>query len=179
MFFKEKFIRNTFFISLALILSFPLYDIFIAYPSFISALKEGVKEESIKTTEHLASMLEISDETAIIHPDKFNDLEKDFNFIKIKFFRPDGTVTYSTDPEDIGAINTRKYFLEVVAKGTPYAKFVEKETRSLEGHLMLVDNVETYVPIMKDGKFLGAFEIYYDVTSRKSLLNKLRPNPLY
>jgi signal transduction histidine kinase len=35
------------------------------------------------------------------------------------------------------------------------------------------DVLETYVPLMHNGEFLGAFEIYYDITSRKSHLDKL------
>jgi hypothetical protein len=38
---------------------------------------------------------------------------------------------------------------------------------------MSVDVVETYVPLMKDGLFLGAFEIYYDITEKKQNLERL------
>jgi DNA repair exonuclease SbcCD ATPase subunit len=38
---------------------------------------------------------------------------------------------------------------------------------------MSVDVVETYVPLMSDGVFQGAFEIYYDITARKQQLDKL------
>jgi signal transduction histidine kinase len=38
---------------------------------------------------------------------------------------------------------------------------------------MPADVVETYVPLMKDKAFLGAFEIYYDITAKKAELNSL------
>jgi preprotein translocase subunit YajC len=38
---------------------------------------------------------------------------------------------------------------------------------------MSVDVVEAYVPLMSDGIFRGAFEIYYDITDRKQQLDKL------
>ncbi len=38
---------------------------------------------------------------------------------------------------------------------------------------MTSDVLETYVPIMNDGRVLGAFEIYYDITDRKKHLDKL------
>jgi hypothetical protein len=38
---------------------------------------------------------------------------------------------------------------------------------------MSVDVVETYVPLMRDGNFRGAFKIYYDITARKQQLDKL------
>ncbi len=172
--FKEKFLRNILLLSFGILLIFPLYNIFIAYPSFISALKEDVKEESIRTTEHLLSMTKLSEDQLQVNLDLIEAVKKDFNLIKIKVFSPSGKIIYSTDPEDIGNLNKRKYFQEIVAKGNPYVKIVEKQTKSLEGQLMDVDNVETYVPIMNKGKFLGAFEIYYDVTDRKKRFNKLR-----
>ena len=39
--------------------------------------------------------------------------------------------------------------------------------------MVTVDVIETYIPIMSNGKFIGAFEIYYDITERKKELDKL------
>jgi putative nucleotidyltransferase with HDIG domain len=39
---------------------------------------------------------------------------------------------------------------------------------------MKADVVETYVPIMDGKRFLGAFEIYYNITDRKQRFNQLR-----
>jgi hypothetical protein len=33
--------------------------------------------------------------------------------------------------------------------------------------------LETYIPIIKNDKFIGAFEIYYNITDRKERLDKL------
>jgi hypothetical protein len=35
------------------------------------------------------------------------------------------------------------------------------------------DVEETYVPIIKNNNFVGAFEIYYDITAEKERLDKL------
>ena len=172
--FKEKFTRKIILLSFAILLIFPLYNIIFAYPSFISALKEDVKEESIRTANHLLSLMKLSGESLQYKPETIEAVKKSFNLIKIKVFSPSGKTTYSTDPKDLGKINQNKIFHEIVAKGGTYVKIVEKNTKSLEGQLMAVDNVETYVPIMNNGKFLGAFEIYYDVTERKERFNKLR-----
>jgi hypothetical protein len=53
-----------------------------------------------------------------------------------------------------------------VAKGKVITKGIQKETKSLEGHLMSVDVVETYVLLVNNGIFFGAFEIYYDINWR-------------
>ncbi len=74
---------------------------------------------------------------------------------------------------EVGEINQRRYFHDIVAKGKVYAKVVPKDKESLEGRKVTSDVLETYVPLMNDGRFLGAFEIYYDITDRKKQLDKL------
>jgi len=44
---------------------------------------------------------------------------------------------------------------------------------TLEKQVMPADVVETYVPIMKDGKMIGVFEIYYDISAEKNELRSL------
>ena len=61
----------------------------------------------------------------------------------------------------------------IFAKGAVHTKVIWKEQKSLEGKTMASDVVETYVPLMKDGQFRGAFEIYYDITAKKQQLDKL------
>jgi PAS domain S-box-containing protein len=50
---------------------------------------------------------------------------------------------------------------------------VPKDTVSLEGSRVAADVVETYVPLMNGDNFLGAFEIYHDITDRKKQLDNL------
>ena len=50
---------------------------------------------------------------------------------------------------------------------------MNRDTKTLEGRVVWSDVVETYVPIMNGNKFRGAFEIYYDISSRKENLDKL------
>jgi diguanylate cyclase (GGDEF)-like protein len=177
--FKIKFIRNILLASLSIAIIMPLYNIFIAYPSFISALKEDVTEDSIRTAGHLMSMLniqstELNKDFFRANQDIIETIRKNLNIIKIKVFSPSGEVIYSTDSEDMGSINKKQYFHEIVVKGQTHTKVVQKDTRSLEGQLMKADNVETYVPIMNGDRFLGAFEIYYDITSKKERFDQLR-----
>ena len=184
--FKEKFLRNILLLSIAIILIFPLYDIFIAYPSFINALKKDSENDAKLTAVYLIRMLnirnlELNKESPavekivmLIDSDKIEHFKKDLNLMKLKIYLPSGENIYSTDPEDLGKINQNKLFHEIVAKGGTYVKIIKKDTKSLEGQLINVDVVETYVPIMKGDKFLGALEIYYDITVRKERLEKLR-----
>ena len=45
--------------------------------------------------------------------------------MKFKVFSKSGKTLFSTDPEDIGRINEKAYFHDIVAKGSVYTKFVK------------------------------------------------------
>ena len=97
----------------------------------------------------------------------------DFELMKIKVFASDGEIVYSTSEKDIGKINEKDYFHNIVAKGRVFSKVVYKDTKSLEGQVVNEDVVETYVPIMHAGSFIGAFEVYFDITANKNDLDGL------
>jgi|Deesub1362A_J573_1020465.scaffolds.fasta_scaffold00395_19 diguanylate cyclase (GGDEF)-like protein len=177
--FKTKFLRTVLFVSLVSVIMLPVYIIFFVYPSFTELLAESAENDAIRAATHLKDM-HISTETALtkdsLSPDfseMVEDVMKDFKLMKLKVFAPSGEIIYSTDPEDIGKVNKKWYFHQIVAKGKSYAKLVRKDTLSLEGQMVTADVVETYVPIMVDGEFVGAFEIYYDITVTKEKLNRL------
>ncbi len=52
------------------------------------------------------------------------------------------------------------------------AEFI-RQCESLEDQTATADVVETYVPIMKDDVFVGAFEIYYDIYARTEATGQL------
>jgi response regulator RpfG family c-di-GMP phosphodiesterase len=54
-----------------------------------------------------------------------------------------------------------------------YSKIVRKHGETLEHRVVGSDVDEVYVPIVRDGVFIGAFEIYYDITARKQILDAL------
>ncbi|MEJ2254167.1 MAG: EAL domain-containing protein [Nitrospirota bacterium] len=149
-----------------------VHTIFFVHPSFIKSVTENSKMEAFRVGQHLASMY-FSDGRKITREDlppnfirHIEDLKMDFTFFKLKLFSPTGEVVFSTDEGDVGTTNAEPYFQDVVAKGRTYAKVVQRGRQSIEHQTMQDDVVETYVPIMDRGTFLGAFELYYDVGSR-------------
>ena len=100
-------------------------------------------------------------------------LKEDFDLINLKVFSPSGEVVFSGDPSEVGEINRRRYFHDIVAKGKVYAEVVPKNKESLEGRKVTSDVLETYVPLTADRRFLGAIEIYYDITDAKKQLDRL------
>ena len=93
--------------------------------------------------------------------------------MNLKMFSASGEVVFSGNPDEIGEINQRSYFRDIVAKGKVYAEVVPKDKESLEGLKVTSDVLETYVPLTNNRKFLGAVEIYYEIADTKKQLDRL------
>ncbi len=158
-----------------------LYNTFLITPSFTKLLTNATETDAVRITRHLASSMLISEKTKIgkdslniqLLKQEIEEIKRDFELMNFKAFSPSGEIVFSGDQNEIGEINQKRYFQDVVAKGKVYAKVVPKDQESLEGQKVTKDVLETYVPLMDNGKFLGAFEIYYDITDRKKHLDKL------
>jgi len=172
-------LRNLFFTCLAIAVTFPIYSILFVYPSFIDLLIRSTEDDAVFTAGHLTRM--IFPEGSQLKDDPLSDdlissieaLTKDYNLENLKIFLNSGKIIYSTNPDDIGNINKEKYFHEIVAKGDVYTKVVQKDATSLEGRVVRSDVVEIYVPLTRNNRFNGAFEIYYDITEKKEKLDSL------
>ncbi|MEN8142652.1 MAG: PAS domain S-box protein, partial [Thermodesulfobacteriota bacterium] len=156
----------------------PVYLYFHLSPSLRSFVTKSTEVEAIRVATHLSSMAVRSGK---MRPDALpkdidrivDNAKSDFNIRKLKIFSDLGEVIYSTDKDEIGQVNRNSYFHEIVAAGKNFTKVVQKESASMEGQIFTVDVVETYVPVMRNGKFIGAFEIYYDITARVDSLNRM------
>lgn len=155
-----------------------LIQIFLIYPRFITRAVGDCRDKAVIDAVHIKRLVarelplhrgiftaEVMEETARIR--------EDFQLWKFKLFSPEGEVVYSTDPRDIGKINEHDYFHDRVAKGEVHAIPVWAREVTLEGQVVPVDVVETYVPVMEGGRFMGACEIYYDITKNKNELDRL------
>ncbi len=166
-FFEERNLRAIFFISVFIAVLFMLMNALLLYPSYMNLIKDSTAEESRRVALHLSNDF-VHGDVALADPAVYAemaaDIAGDFSILKIKIFSSTGEVMFSTDPEDIGTVNTNPYFKNIVAKGNDYSKLIKKSTKSLEGQSFDRHVVETYVPFMDKGSFVGAFEIYYDVT---------------
>jgi len=177
--FRVKPLRNIFLISLAIAVVFPLINFTIIYPLFTQSIVNSIENESARLAVYMAS--ELSAKKTLLEKDTITEyisdhlanLAKSFNLMKLKVFSPSGEVIFSTDPQDVGRINRRTYFQETVAKGKIYTKVVRKNLKSLEGQIVTADVLETYVPIMTGNTFAGAFEIYYNITTKLEAIDRV------
>ncbi len=171
--------------SLAVLLILPLASFFFFVPAYQFMLTSITEEESIRVARHLATSI-ATEGTPInrnsLQPHKHREIRalvEDFKLRKLRIFSDTGEIVFSTDAWEIGTRTTSEYFFEVVAKGKSLSKLVHKDTPSMDVQVQPIDVVETYVPIMEAGRFMGAFEIYYSITMRREKYNWVVRRYLY
>ncbi len=163
--FKINYLRNILIIALIIALGLPICVTTFIYPAFTELLTKNTEEEAIRVARHLNFII-IPEQNKLNKNSlpaelmsKIQEMTKGFKLMKLKIFSDSGKIIYSSTPTDIGQINNKRYFHDVVTWGKVYTKVVEKDAKSLENQTVTADVVETYVPIMKNDIFIGAFEI--------------------
>jgi len=160
-------------------LAYPLVSIYGIYPAFRHRLVADIEEEATRTARHLSGtmageMLGFSDE-AIRSWGERNapSAQKNFQILELRILNAEGRVVYSSDSVQVGERIDKSYFHEIVQRGHPFSHLIGSDSAIPRLKRLPADVVETYVPIMKDGIFLGAFGIYYDVSERKSAMDRI------
>jgi two-component system sensor histidine kinase/response regulator len=175
--FTERTLRFVLLIFIVIIVSLVSINLFYIYPSFKRVLIQRTEGEAIRIGQHLSPEFQeqLRDTSNInILPKnrlKIQEILNNFGIHKIKLFDRSGLTVLSSEESDVGKINKNDYFNDI-AKGDVVTKVVRKNTKSLEGEILYLDIIETYVPIKQGSSFLGAVEIYYDVTSSIAIMNK-------
>lgn len=176
---RVNFLSIILLISLITIVLFPVYIVFFQHPAFTDLLKENTRNEAVQIASGLIPLItsEMDELKSGSLPDHFihqlQELQRNSHFVKFKIFLPSGEIIYSTDADEIGKINNEDYFNEITSRRKTFTKEIEKNTFSLEQQIMPADVVETYVPIMKNDKMLGVFEIYYNISEERGKLHSL------
>ncbi len=174
--FSDRALNYIFFFSVLIAVIFPAVNIYYIYPSFGDLIREATEEDAARLANHLRSTV-VSVDGRLKKPDNFFDdihtLKEEFELTKLKVFSETGKTIYSSDPEDIGFVNRGDTFRNIVAKGKIFTSTKKKGATSVEGDKVTSEVVEIYIPIMNGNEFLGAFEIYYDISKRKGRLDNL------
>lgn len=177
--FKVKFLRNFLILSLLIAVVLPLYEIYFIGPSYRALLVEETEDEAIRYAHFLVRSLGLEKLLLTrqdIPPTVGHDvglLQDDSLLAKLRVFGPTGEIVFSTVAEEVGRRNDKAYFRDIVAAGRVYSKVVRKNSYSAERQLVRSDVVETYVPIVHDGQFVGAIEVYYDITGNAARIETL------
>ncbi len=181
---QNSILRYIVFFALGVSVFFPVYSNYFIYPEFSNQLTHYAEDTAVRVTDHLretvfknSTILERQSFTPDIEKEILT-LMKDLRVEQVKVFSKSGEIVFSPNPEDLGKMNTHAYFLTHVALGKKYTKVVQKNSKTLEGRTVNAEVVETYVPLMPEGVFEGAIEVYYDITANRNsltaLLNRLK-----
>ncbi len=154
----------------------PLIESHFIHPAFIKLIVQNTESEAIRTARRLQRIVlkDYQDGKLVVSSRTIRQLEEaevDYGLWKSKIFNHDGEVLYSSHEKDIGSLNRHSYFHNQVANGNSFTKLVKKDSSTLEGQMIESDVVETYIPMMKNGNFIGAFELYYDISNRREALD--------
>jgi len=166
-------------VSLVAISLFPVYTVLFLAPRFEELLLQNTKEEAIRLAGYLSTLVieesEPQSGSALpsLRPDRLGSLEHDEHLVKMRVFSPSGEIVYSTDSTEVGQFNREGYFRQIARGGAHRAEFIPEHARSLENEVVPADVVETYVPILREGRLLGVFELYHDISKERRALGRL------
>lgn len=176
---RIPFLRNILLVSLLFATIFPLYDLYFIIPSYQNLLIRETERASARFVRFLvvSNYLDRFElRPGNIPVSMINEVEQlrvEGQLVKLRIFSPTGEIIFSSVSKEVGTINKKKYFRQMVAKGQLYSKMVHKSSVTAEGIVVDRDLVETYVPIMIEGHFHGALEVYSDITPGQQSLTSL------
>jgi signal transduction histidine kinase/CheY-like chemotaxis protein len=159
--FKHRTYMIIFLFSLIAAILAPIVTHKYVMPTFQEQIMFNIIDDSKRVSNHLIEVYQMDHDFS-----HMQRMKEDLKIEKIKFFNHAGYILYSTDPKDIGSLNKHEYFFNVVAKGEVFYKIAQKGTKTLEGRMMPISVAEVYIPIMEQGKFVYAVEVYYDITDK-------------
>ena len=172
---NSKCLKKVYLILFMAVLAGGLVANYVVFPSFTNMLVRRTQDNAERVTTYIGKYV-FPDHYGAVGLDqeiisKLEEHIEELNLYKLKVFSRRGEILYSTDHQEVGKISSDDYFHNIVARGSIYSKNVQKKSKSLEGKKVDKDVVEVYVPIMRHGFFVGALELYYDVTSDKKVIS--------
>ena len=177
--FRSKLLIPFFLLAFAAIIFLPIFTLSYLYPAIDKLLINDAELHAMRVANHFSMYFEVPDNVLTREHitfdlvDEISEVVENFSLEKVKVFTGTGEIIFSTDPADIGSMNTKDYFKSLVMRGKNFTKIVRKDTRSLEGRILKSDVVETYIPIWENDNVVGAFELYYNITDVKELFDSL------
>ncbi len=135
-----------------------------------------IENFSTKTDVFGPAGLKINDKYAL------QDFKKGTNIYRYSLVNEEGRVFESSNVDEKGRLENRPFFNEQVKNGEIVFRRLEIPASQLDGytlqsHVASIDSasvrqvVETAVPVMKDGKFVGAMFVFNDITNLLSWSN--------
>jgi|GEM_PF-6016518 len=164
-----KHVKPIFLLSCLVALAYQLLISYVIVPAFTRDFIATTEDEAQLVAHHITMMLMGKRATlpqpGEIAPD-FVALPHEFHLEKLKLHDAQGTIVYSSEPDEIGIRHESTMFRTAIAQGQPYTALLRKGDKTLSGRVVPRDVVEAFVPILRDGHFIGAVDVHYDVSER-------------
>ena len=176
---RPTFLRVILVVSIITIVLFPLFTLFHQYPNINRLLEEFILNEAVGIGKYLSALIIVDDqelEPGSLSKETINQIrnvERGAHFIRLVIYSPSGQILYSSESEEIGEVNQDPYFRQMLADPKVLVEQVARGETSSENRYMTTDVVETYVPIIREGRLIGVFEIYYDISTEKQKIRSL------
>jgi len=178
---KTRFLNNIFLIAAGVAVALLVYLQLVLHPAYEKLLIENAEDEAGRFASYLIAAYHLDrPHQTLVRADipthiseEVGRLQGDEALVKLRIFAANGEILFSSEPAEIGTVNAHPYFHNQVAKGISYSKTVRKNSVSAEKETVKTDVVETYVPIMSSGTFVGAIETYYDITDSYASIRDL------
>ena len=176
---RPTFLRVILVVSIITIVLFPLFTLFHQYPNITRLLEEFTLNEAVGIGKYLGALIIVDDqelEPGSLSKETVNQIrnvERDAHFIRLVIYSPSGQILYSSKAEEIGEVNQDPYFRQMLADPKVLVEQVARGETSSENRYMTTDVVEAYVPIIREGRLIGVFEIYYDISTEKQKIRSL------
>lgn len=163
--FQKSFFRTIILITLAILLIAPFFIFKALTSSLYDEITSNFLDDAQRVAKHIQSRHFDAKSPESLNSD-MNRIIDDFRVYKIKFFDKNGMTISSTNLKDVGIKSSNSIFYDKVAKGQIAYQIVKKGNKNTENRIIESDVAEIYVPLMENNKFIGAFELYYDITEK-------------
>ncbi|WP_170568877.1 sensor domain-containing diguanylate cyclase [Ruegeria atlantica] len=151
-------------------------------------LESDMRHAAMQLNRQVTSHLEDVDATFLTgvmgdHDEEFLELlPATSDIYRFKLFDTSGRVFWSTRDSDVGTLNMKPYFKDVIGKGNLYYEHEEKPLtevdnldRDMAAGRQTRHVAEIYTPVIREGRFVGAIEFYSDITQVRNLfINRVR-----
>ncbi|MBW8000586.1 MAG: cell wall metabolism sensor histidine kinase WalK [Planctomycetes bacterium] len=141
-----------------------------------SAIRDHEIGRLVKRKENGQYYLALSQEEMLKLDQELRIFLASFDIVKIKIFNAETQIIYSTDSKVIGKLDTANTKLAKALSGDATSRYENKDSiwDLTSEERIDVKLVETYVPISSlNGKIIGSFEIYKDITHDLMIVNKI------
>jgi signal transduction histidine kinase len=92
---------------------------------------------------------------------------------KITTYSPNGTIAHSSEISEIGTRTTKTFFPQIIRTTKAHTLINKIKIRSVDGSTKELDMVESYVPIVINGKLVGVFGLFHNLSKNRNTLSFL------